>query len=433
METHPALGSLFKFKNYFEKADSPVQKWPDKLLYICRPTIDFEKNKFLNVPLEPQIQNLFQRPGFVDDIQHRFKRSKKKGNNVEDIYDGAIYTSFSQTGEPLSSSYPYNISFCLNTDGIPVFKSSKVSIWPVYLMINELEYKLRRQKENMLFCGLWCGESKPLFSVFSRPFLHSLKNLEEQGVTVQVNEKKEVCKGFVLSSTADLPAKSALMNMVQYNGKHGCPNCLQPGQNFRTQSGGNIHVSPYDKNNPAGTLRSSEQSFNDAKEALAQKVPVNGVKGPSFLMGLRRYKFILGTSIDYMHCVLLGITKCLLSLWFSSRNSGKHFSLLPHLDLIDWCLLKIKPPYLVTRVPRAIGSNFKFWKASQLRSWLLFYSLPLLFELMDSIQFCHYAAFVESIHILTKDSIAPGDIERSNTLLKYFVFMMPSIYRDVCA
>ncbi|PIK53341.1 hypothetical protein BSL78_09758 [Apostichopus japonicus] len=42
---------------------------------ICRMTIDFEKNKFLNVTLEPQIQNLFQHPGFVDKIQHRFKGS----------------------------------------------------------------------------------------------------------------------------------------------------------------------------------------------------------------------------------------------------------------------------------------------------------------------------------------------------------------------
>lgn len=30
METHSALGSLYKFKNYFEKADSPVQKY-----YYC--------------------------------------------------------------------------------------------------------------------------------------------------------------------------------------------------------------------------------------------------------------------------------------------------------------------------------------------------------------------------------------------------------------
>ena len=33
---------------------------------------------------------------------------------------------------------PNNILFGLNTDGAAIFKSSKLSIWPVFLMINEL-------------------------------------------------------------------------------------------------------------------------------------------------------------------------------------------------------------------------------------------------------------------------------------------------------
>ena len=40
-------------------------------------------------------------------------------------------------------SSPDNISFLINTDGVPVFKSSKVSIWPLYLIINELPYGKR--------------------------------------------------------------------------------------------------------------------------------------------------------------------------------------------------------------------------------------------------------------------------------------------------
>ena len=33
---------------------------------------------------------------------------------------------------------PDNISLTLNTDGVAVFKSSKCSLWPVWLVINEL-------------------------------------------------------------------------------------------------------------------------------------------------------------------------------------------------------------------------------------------------------------------------------------------------------
>ena len=33
---------------------------------------------------------------------------------------------------------PDNLSFTLNTDGVAVFRSSKNSLWPVWLVINEL-------------------------------------------------------------------------------------------------------------------------------------------------------------------------------------------------------------------------------------------------------------------------------------------------------
>jgi len=43
------------------------------------------------------------------------------------------------------------VTFTLNTDGIPVFKSSGYSFWPLYLTLNELPYKLRYCTEYMLY------------------------------------------------------------------------------------------------------------------------------------------------------------------------------------------------------------------------------------------------------------------------------------------
>lgn len=34
-------------------------------------------------------------------------------------------------------------TFTLNTDGVPVFKSSGYQFWPLYLVINELPYQMR--------------------------------------------------------------------------------------------------------------------------------------------------------------------------------------------------------------------------------------------------------------------------------------------------
>ena len=58
-------------------------------------------------------------------------------------------------------SNPDNISFLWNTDGVPLFKSSKVSMWLIFLVINELNPKLRFKSENMIFARMWYGTVKP--------------------------------------------------------------------------------------------------------------------------------------------------------------------------------------------------------------------------------------------------------------------------------
>ena len=41
-----------------------------------------------------------------------------------------------------------------------------------------------------------------------------------------------VCCVALLGATCDLPAKAAVMNMVQYNGYWGCGRCVQKGMSM---------------------------------------------------------------------------------------------------------------------------------------------------------------------------------------------------------
>ena len=68
-----------------------------------------------------------------DGLQQRLDRSTYDGV-IRDIYDGESY----QEHFPGFLSKPTNISLLLNTDGVAIFNSSKVSIWPVWIQINEL-------------------------------------------------------------------------------------------------------------------------------------------------------------------------------------------------------------------------------------------------------------------------------------------------------
>ncbi|KAH3841159.1 uncharacterized protein LOC127880246 [Dreissena polymorpha] len=445
-EEHPGLKSLFHFKKHFAGFKSPLVKHyfcihcltcvneNDQLCTntLCGKSIKDSKSKsyFIEVPLESQLLNFFNRPNFAELLKHRFQRKKKKPSNLEDIYDGELYKKLSSKGGVLSDSFPYNISFTLNTDGVPLFKSSKFSIWPVFLMINELPFKYRRQSENMLFAGLWFGDGKPFMGTFFRPIHSNLKKLEDEGLNITVCGNDILCKAFLICSTADLPAKSTLLNMNQFNGAFSCLQCCNKGETFKTPGGGSVHVFPYEKEKlfGFGNNRTPEMCQRDAIEAVNTKQTVHGIKGPSFFMTFKYYDFVKSSSIDYMHGVLLGVTKLLIKLWFSTSLSKQDFSISCHSEAVDKKLLSIKPPSFVTRIPRSITSHFKYWKASELRSWLFFYSLPLLHGLLGESFYLHYACFVEAVFLLCGSSVTPNDIVRSQQLLMYFVMTFQPLY-----
>jgi len=52
---------------------------------------------------------------------------------------------------------------------------------------------------------------------------------------------------------------------------------------------------------------------------------VDGVKGYSPLQLLPSFDVIRCVPVDYMHCVLLGVTKKLVTLWFNTKYSSKEW------------------------------------------------------------------------------------------------------------
>lgn len=81
-------------------------------------------------------------------------------------------------------SSPVNISLLWNVDGVPIFKSSNYSIWPLYFVVNELPYELRMRRQNVLLGGLWFGDSKPNMHTFLQPIVKVLSRLELHGTQV---------------------------------------------------------------------------------------------------------------------------------------------------------------------------------------------------------------------------------------------------------
>jgi len=128
--------------------------------------------------------------------------------------------------------------------------------------------------------------------------------------------------------------------------------------------------------------------------SLVWKKSENGVKGFSWCVFIPKFDIIRGCAIDYMHGTLLGVVKMLLTLWLNNSHSKQPWSLSSQIAKLDSRYLKMTPPACITRLPRSLASNFGHLKASELRTFLLFYSIPCLYGLLPEIYFQHYILLV---------------------------------------
>ena len=95
-------------------------------------------------------------------------------------------------------------------------------------------------------------------------------------------------------------------------------------------------------------------------------------------------------------------------------------------------LLRIKPPEEFRRTPRPI-QTYSNWKASELRAWLLYYSLPVLSGILPADYIHHLSMLVSAIHLLLGDAICVPDIDKAHQLLEEFYKLTPQIYpQAVC-
>ena len=98
-----------------------------------------------------------------------------------------------------------------------------------------------------------------------------------------------------------------------------------------------------------------------------------------------------------MYCMLLGITKLLLSLWFGSEHSREEYYIERSVSIVNQRLLEIQSPSSITRKP---SKHTKYFKASEYRAFLLCYSVPALAGLLPQKYWDHHALLVIAVYWL---------------------------------
>ncbi|KAJ8319643.1 hypothetical protein KUTeg_002806 [Tegillarca granosa] len=244
-----------------------------------------------------------------------------------------------------------------------------------------------------------------------------MNTIYNDGVEVTIEEETYTVKLSVLCCITDLPAKAETLNMSYFNGEYACITCTEPGLTV-AQGKGHTKCFPYRNAESRYSRRSDESIIINMNEGSNIKRS-KGFKGMSELANLQSYNIVDGTVPDYMVCYSVLQNYCLVSGFLLLKVKKKHF-IGKHIKVISKRMKNIKPPSNIERLPRDLEKHYQHFKATELQTWLLYYSIPCVRGFLEEEYMKNLVCFAEAIYILLGDSITPTSLEHAVDLLNQF-------------
>ena len=156
--------------------------------------------------MQAQWKEIVERDGIWRAIPDYANQRSTQHTTISDIVDGAEYKKLKENGGILTNKS--NVTLSLFTDGIPLFQSSKVSLWPVYLVIKELPPKQTCTRKNMMLWGIRQVCGKPQMIMVLRPRVEDLVQLYQTGVNINIESITLTTKAMMIVATKDLQARA---------------------------------------------------------------------------------------------------------------------------------------------------------------------------------------------------------------------------------
>lgn len=255
------------------------------------------------------------------------------------------------------------INLMVNVDGLPIHKSSKKSLWLILCSEENSDYV-------HLVGAYYAGHQPEDFDEFLVMFIDEAKTVCEDGFNsegrqIEVNVYGLICDG---------PAKCKVLNIKNHTGYNCCPKCDLKGEGIKPKT--------WRKNQKKkrrvcfpGIGPFTERTDSEFKE---NKYMGSFQKKQSTLTEIPRFGAISNVPVDPMHVVFLGIMKKIILLLLLGPPSVRPDR--SEIDKISTQLIELRKsqPSDFSRRPRTLR-DIKFWKATELRNFLL-YSGPIVLK-----------------------------------------------------
>lgn len=398
---------------------------PDACLH-CKEPFDPNLNMklgqfFLYMPIKDQIKFKLENNNIMSEIlKYKADFDSSLSNKYKDILDGKLYSSVPGIKSPNNMSIQFNI------DGIPLHKKAQYNLWPIQCIINELPPEKR--KENIIVCGLWFRRDKPVMNNnFLKPFVNEMMELSNNGINWANGSTFTNTKVFPILCTCDAPARALVQNFMQFNGKFGCGFCEHKGMCVE-KGRGFCRVYNYKENVPLRTLKSTITYAEQAiEQSTTKQTSVKGVKGPSELLRLYPSLNVIDSFVpDYMHSVLLGVTRHIANLLIGTKSNQVYSLSNSNIRTLNCRIKLLKQPSEMVRKLRSTN-DIAFWKASEWRVFLLT-SPVLLLHMLDNTVYKHWLLLVYGVKLLLGKNISEEEILCAERAFKKFVAGVPNIY-----
>lgn len=305
-------------------------------------------------------------------------------------------------------SYPQDIrqnvdhlELNFNIDGIPLFKSSRSSLWPVLCGIMNVT------PVKVFPIALSYGKTKPSDLDFLHDTVQDLNNLMKYGL----KDGDKVLSVSVRCFVCDAPARSLVKCTKLYSGYYGCDKCCQSG----------VWIGRMTFPDTDGIELRTDESFRRQSNREHHH-------GTSPLCDLD-VDMIKAFPHDYMHLACLGVMKKLILAWMRGKRDVRISA--RQIDEISTKLVNLKKciPSSFARKPRGLAEVDR-WKATEYRQFLLYTGKIVLKGILRDELFEHFLTLSIAISILVCPELAQTHLNYASELLKYFVAKASELYGE---
>lgn len=191
---------------------------------LCSTSADEEAGRsyFTILDISQQVKHVIAKTKEVLSQNLDAIETSLSSSSVTDISSGCVYRNLKEA----AVVKPGDLTLTVNTDGSPVFKSSRSSIWPIQFTVSELPPEERFR--NTTLAGLWFGKKHPNMKLFMSKFADAVTEMDPIQWTYGTADYKS--QVHLICCCADAPARAAVQNHVLYSGYFGCPWCLIKGE-----------------------------------------------------------------------------------------------------------------------------------------------------------------------------------------------------------